>query len=65
MCIARRNVNVIACARVCVGGTFTTAFSTEIAGSKVGVHLASPVPSEYMVTVLCDVDQSQRSCAAH
>lgn len=55
----------IAEARCYLSGTFTTAFSTEINGLKVGVKLASAVASEAPATVMCDVDQSQRSCAAH
>ena len=64
--------------RCALGGAFAVAFATELVtelaaggggggGLSVRVALASAVPASEgeAVTVLCDVDQSRRSCAAH
>jgi hypothetical protein len=66
----------IAEVRCALGGAFAVAFATELVtelagggggGLSVRVALASAVPASEgeAVTVLCDVDQSRRSCAAH
>ena len=59
----------IAEARCTLTGPFAAAISTEILdGNRLRVRLQRPVPDDAEAAptaVLCDVDQSQRSCAAH